>query len=89
MDADAFTADLLRCCRDEATRRALRAVLTAWGGARVYLPVPRDTRPIDAAEKLRAVGTSRSDAAAILAERFGLSRRHCRRIVAQVFPDSA
>lgn len=88
--ADGFVADLLRCARDEATRRDLADLLRKWAGCRVYMPVQRDTRPLDAARSLRSAGTSRADAARILAARFSLSYRHCRRVVRRVYgpPDT-
>lgn len=84
-----FTAEILSAARDEATRRELAALLRKWSGQRVYIAQPRNTRPIDAAKSLHAVGTPRADAARILAERFGLSGRHCRRVVARIWMDPA
>lgn len=85
-----FVTSVLNCARDQQTRRELASVLRMWSGTRQYIRVQRDTRPADAADLLRDAGTSRTDAVRIMVERFGLSARHCRRIVGRAYgpPDT-
>jgi 3-hydroxyisobutyrate dehydrogenase-like beta-hydroxyacid dehydrogenase len=75
---------LVAATGDEATRRRVEQVLRQWAGQQVYIGrTGRDQRRAAAEQMLRA-GVACADAVDILVERFGLSRRHCRRIVRAV-----
>lgn len=69
---------------DEATQRRIELVLRRWAGQQVYLGQVGRDRPRAAAEQLLRAGVTRADAVDILAQRFGLCARSCRRIVRKV-----
>mgnify|MGYP001050126832 CR=1 FL=1 len=82
--SDRFADELLRELADfPAARERVATVLRKWGGQRVYVHAERDDRPANAAQRLIDAHVSRGTAVAILSERFGLSPRHCRRLVGQ------
>lgn len=76
-----FSGEIMRAARDEATKAELARVLRRWGGMRVYVPVTPYVRPREVAASLLAEHVPSSEAVNILAARFGLTQRHCRRLV--------
>lgn len=73
-----FAADLLASLPDAAARAAAERVLQRWAGSTLYLPKDRGAAPeqrVRAACLLLAGDTSTTDAATVLMQRFGCSRR--------------
>ncbi len=85
-----FLADMLAVADRLGVRAEFEELALRWRGERVYfksraISVPRSARAVQLARKLMAEPTGHQvDAraiAAIVAERFGLSQRHARRLV--------
>jgi hypothetical protein len=80
-----FVAELLAAMPSAEAQKAARSVLQAWEGHTVRLPaagVAERQRRAQAAALLLKAGVDRAQAIGMIAERFGISERHARRIVA-------
>lgn len=83
---DGFVLDLLQAMPDEASRRALRRVLTRWVGCRPYIRRDRGQAGRIAAQAMAsavAAGLERAEAVRRLSVRLGCSVSHARRLLRQ------
>lgn len=79
-----FAAELLAVAQQAGALPAVSELLERWAGARVYIPKGRPDRAARAAEVARQLvfaGVGTRAAAAMVRERFSLSRRHASRLV--------